>query len=90
MHARGIPGSHLIIRVLDGKEATDEDLQFAANLSVYYSRARESGRCDVAVCRGRHVKKPRGANPGQVMILKEQVRAGYPDKSAAALQAASS
>lgn len=86
MHARGIPGSHLIIRVPDGSAATEEDLQCAANLSVFYSRARESGRCDVAVTSGSQVKKPRGAKPGQVMVLKEQVRVGYPDKSVAALQ----
>jgi predicted ribosome quality control (RQC) complex YloA/Tae2 family protein len=85
MHARGVPGSHLIVRVPTGRAATDEDIQFAANLSVHFSKARLSPRWDVTMCQAKHLKKPKGAKPGQVLVTREAVVTGFPDDSAAAL-----
>lgn len=87
MHARGVPGSHLIIRVPDGKAATDEDVQYAANLSAYFSKARDAPRFDVTVSAGKHLKKFKGAKPGQVLVGKERVVTGVPHQSAAAAAA---
>ena len=84
MHARGVPGSHLIMRVPSGADASQQDLQYAANLSVYFSKSRNSTKCDVTVCSGKDIKKPKGARAGQVMVLNEYVVAGRPDESAAA------
>ena len=85
MHARDVPGSHLLLRVPDGCSASDADLQFAADLSVYFSKARESGRCAVTVCTAKDLKKFKGAKPGQVLIEpgSERVVTGMPDNSAA-------
>lgn len=82
MHARGVPGSHLIVRVPSGTEPTQADLQFAANLSVYFSKARTAPRWDVTVCTGKDLKKPKGAKPGQVLVLKESVVSGVPGSAA--------
>ena len=92
MHAKGVPGSHLIIRIPSGREATKDDLQYAADLSAYFSKARESGRCDVIIATGKDIKKPRGAKPGQVMIVegRETVWRGFPGNSAAAVAERSS
>ena len=84
MHARGVPGSHLIIRVPARQAPTPADLQFAANLSVFFSKARESPRWDVTMCTGKDLKKPKGAKPGQIMVIKESVLSGVPADSAAA------
>jgi predicted ribosome quality control (RQC) complex YloA/Tae2 family protein len=86
MHARNVPGSHLIMRVPDGKAASDGDIQYAANLSAFFSKARSGGRCDVTVCTAKDLKKFKGAKPGQVLIEPgtERVVAGVPDDSAAA------
>jgi predicted ribosome quality control (RQC) complex YloA/Tae2 family protein len=87
MHARGVPGSHLIIRVPAGQQPSVADIQFAANLSVFFSKARESPRWDVTVCSGKDLKKPKGAKPGQVLVIKESVVSGKPHESAAAKNA---
>lgn len=83
MHARSVPGSHLVMRVPAGSAAEDEDIQFAANLSVYFSKARESGKCDVTMTDAKNVKKPKGAKPGQVLVGEEKVVTGFPGRSAA-------
>ena len=88
MHARGVPGSHLIIRVPDGKKALDEDIQYAANLSAYFSKARDAPRFDITVSAGKHLKKFKGAKPGQVLVRNERVVTGVPHKSAAAAEPA--
>lgn len=85
MHARQHPGSHLVMRIPAGSSPNAEDIQYAANLSVFFSKARGSGKCDVTMCCGKDVRKPKGAKPGQVLVQSEKVVAGYPDKSAAAL-----
>jgi predicted ribosome quality control (RQC) complex YloA/Tae2 family protein len=84
MHARSVPGSHLVLRVPAGKEASQEDIQFAADLSVFFSKSRTATRWDVTVCSGKDVKKPKGSKPGQVMVMNERVVSGVPDQSAAA------
>lgn len=84
MHARQVPGSHLVMRIPAGSSPEQEDIQYAANLSVYFSKARDSGRCAVTMTSGKDVKKPKGAKPGQVLVGSETVVTGYPDKAAAA------
>lgn len=84
MHARGVPGSHLIVRAQGGKEPSEEDIQFAANLSTFFSKARSSPRWDVTMCSARDLRKPKGAKPGQILVLKESVVTGVPEDSAAA------
>jgi len=45
MHVRGIPGSHTLLRLPPGTwEASSEDLQYAANLAAYFSKAREASK----------------------------------------------
>lgn len=74
------------MRIPAGSSPEQEDLQYAANLSVYFSKAKLSGKCDVTMCSGKDVRKPKGAKPGQVLVQNEKVMAGYPGKSAAALE----
>ena len=40
LHARGVPGSHVIIKVPPGKDAAAKDQEFAANLAAFYSKVR--------------------------------------------------
>eukprot|EP00798_Chlamydomonas_sp_ICE-L_P021695 gene21695-28718_t len=44
MHVRGMPGSHAIIRVPAGRKVTDDDLQFTADLTAYFSKPAASQR----------------------------------------------
>ncbi|EFN54443.1 hypothetical protein CHLNCDRAFT_31860 [Chlorella variabilis] len=84
MHARGVPGAHLVMRVPAGQAAGEADLRFAADLAAWFSKARTDGKVDVTMCDPKHLSKPSGAKPGQVMVRKEAVVVGRPDQSVAA------
>ena len=68
LHARSVPGSHVILRWTDGEGAPPaRDLAEAATLAAVFSRARSSGLVPVDWTRRKHVRKPRGAPPGAVI-----------------------
>ena len=46
-HTQEIAGSHVLMRLPAGAVAQDADLQFAADLAAYYSRARQSDQVPV-------------------------------------------
>jgi predicted ribosome quality control (RQC) complex YloA/Tae2 family protein len=80
-HVRGMPGSHVLLRVEEGREPDRETLKLAAALAAHHSKAREGGVVPVSCTRARYVTKPRGAKPGTVEIRKEEVlkvRPGLP------------
>lgn len=90
MHVRGLPGSHTVLKLPAGREPDAADLQFAADLAAYFSKGRDAGKVDVIVARAEHLKKPRGAKPGQVLVSKEEGNVvGRPSSSVAAVAAAS-
>jgi predicted ribosome quality control (RQC) complex YloA/Tae2 family protein len=88
-HVRGLPGSHVVLRV--GADAVPDraSLELAAAIAAYHSKARGAGTVPVSCTEARHVSKPRGAKPGTVAIRKEHVLKVRPltDRAAAALRA---
>jgi predicted ribosome quality control (RQC) complex YloA/Tae2 family protein len=72
-HLRGMPGSHVVLRRVPGREPDQETLKQAAAIAAYFSKAREAGVVAVSCTRARYVTKPRGAKPGTVQIRKEKV-----------------
>ena len=72
-HVRGLPGSHVILRVPSGQEPDRNILKMAAAIAAYHSKARQGGIVPVSATRARYVTKPRGAKPGTVHIRKEIV-----------------
>ena len=66
MHAKGVSGSHVIIRT-GGKEVPPTTLLDGAMLAAYYSAARSSSNVAVDYVQRRHVRKPAGAPPGMVI-----------------------
>ncbi|MEM8718388.1 MAG: NFACT RNA binding domain-containing protein [Cyanobacteria bacterium P01_G01_bin.39] len=77
-HTQEIPGSHVLLRLEPGAVATEEDLQFTADLAAYYSQARESEQVPVIYTEPKHVFKPKGAKPGMVIYQQETVIWGRP------------
>lgn len=77
LHAKDIPGSHVIIRASNPDEAT---LLEAAHLAAYYSKYRLSSQVPVDYVEVRHVKKPNGAKPGYVIYENQQTLFVTPDK----------
>jgi predicted ribosome quality control (RQC) complex YloA/Tae2 family protein len=68
LHARSVPGSHVILRWGSPEHAPPaRDLAEAAGLAAWFSKARTSGLVAVDWTRRKHVRKPRGAPPGTVV-----------------------
>lgn len=82
LHARGLPGAHVVVRV-DADQVTPRTLQEAAALAAYFSA---QGRSGVAVpvdyTRRRHVRKPPGSPPGFVFYDREHTLVVTPDPDA--------
>ena len=80
-HTQEIPGSHVLLRLEPGEVAQEADLQFAANITAYYSQARESDLVPVIYTKPKHVYKPKGAKPGMAIYKHETVIWGKPRES---------
>ena len=72
-HIRGMPGSHVVLRVPSGETPDRATRELAAAIAAYHSKARSAGTVAVSCTEARHVSKPRGAKPGTVSIRKETV-----------------
>lgn len=72
LHADGTPGSHVLVRNPGRAEVPPHVLQKAASLAAYYSRAKSSSKVAVAYTEARYVKRPRGAKPGLVTLLRQR------------------
>ncbi|BAZ53377.1 hypothetical protein NIES4103_60520 [Nostoc sp. NIES-4103] len=77
-HAQEIPGSHVLLRLEPGAVPEATDLQFVANLTAYYSRARQSDQVPVVYTQPKHVYKPKGAKPGIAIYKQERILWGQP------------
>ncbi|MEM8828632.1 MAG: NFACT RNA binding domain-containing protein [Cyanobacteria bacterium P01_G01_bin.19] len=77
-HTQEIPGSHVLLRLDPGAVPSEADLQFTADLTAYYSQARESEQVPVTYTKPKDVYKPKGAKPGMVIYKKETVIWGRP------------
>jgi predicted ribosome quality control (RQC) complex YloA/Tae2 family protein len=70
LHAQGIPGSHVLVKRLAGKEVPGEVIEEAARLAILHSKAKGSRNVPVFLAEARHVSKFKGAKPGLVRITK--------------------
>ncbi len=72
LHARGVPGSHVIVKWTPGVRDNDEVILRAAELAAFFSQSRESGRVEVDITERRHVRKIKGGGPGMVTYRNER------------------
>jgi predicted ribosome quality control (RQC) complex YloA/Tae2 family protein len=84
-HARGVGGSHVVIKVdsAPGKPGKDT-IREAAAIAAYYSKHRKSNSVPVAYTEKKYVNKPRGVPAGTVTLQREKVimvRPGLPADS---------
>jgi predicted ribosome quality control (RQC) complex YloA/Tae2 family protein len=70
LHAQGIPGSHVLVKRLAGKDVPREVIEEAARLAVLHSKAKGSRNVPVFLAEARHVSRFKGAKPGLVRIAK--------------------
>ncbi len=84
-HARGVPGSHLILRVENSKEVVPKNIiKLAASIAAYHSKAKTAKTAPVAYTFKKFVVKRKGMEPGKVALLKEDVVLVTPEIPASA------
>jgi len=69
-HARGMPGSHVVLKTAGGAPPA-RSIEQAAALAAYYSRGRGSTTVPVDVVPARNVRRVKGGKPGLVHISGE-------------------
>ncbi len=72
LHARGTPGSHVVVRLDKGSDPPPETIRDAATLALLYSDLKKSGKGDVIYTRRKWVKKAKGQAPGAVIVTQEK------------------
>lgn len=65
-HAKGIPGSHVIVKT-QGNELPDRTYEEAAALAAHYSKGAGQDKVEIDYTLRKNVKKPSGAKPGFVV-----------------------
>ena len=67
-HAHGHAGAHVVLKAPSDAAVSDEARRAAAALAAYYSKGRDAASVEVVYTAVKHVRKFRGARPGQVQV----------------------
>lgn len=66
-HAKGIPGSHVILKSDNEEELPNRAYEEAAALAAFYSKAKDADKVEVDYIQKKNIKKVAGAAPGFVI-----------------------
>jgi predicted ribosome quality control (RQC) complex YloA/Tae2 family protein len=66
-HAKGMAGSHVIVRTEGADELPDSTYEEAGRLAAYYSKGRQAPKVEIDYTERRNLKKPPAAKPGFVI-----------------------
>ncbi|GAC1405526.1 MAG: NFACT RNA binding domain-containing protein [Ktedonobacteraceae bacterium] len=80
LHARGIPGSHVIIKAA-GRDIPRSTIEQAASLAAYYSQARGSTSVAIDYTLQKHVRHMKGGGPGMVIYERERTLYAEPENA---------
>lgn len=72
LHAREVPGAHVVIKLRKGTACPNETLLDAAHLAAHFSESRGESIVDVEYVERRHVRKPKGSPPGLVLTQRSK------------------
>ncbi|MEJ2231857.1 MAG: NFACT RNA binding domain-containing protein [Nitrospirales bacterium] len=72
LHARGTPGSHVVVRLDKGATVPPETLKDAATLTLWFSDLRKTRKGEVIYTLRKFVKKGKGFKPGAVTVEREK------------------
>jgi hypothetical protein len=73
LHARGVPGAHVVVPLDKGHPCPPEVLVDAAHLAAHFSDARGELSVEIEHTPKRFLRKPRGSAPGLVVVAREKV-----------------
>jgi predicted ribosome quality control (RQC) complex YloA/Tae2 family protein len=68
LHAHQQAGAHVIVKVRPQQEVPHRTLVEAAALAAFYSKGKYAAEVEIIYTRVKHVRKFRGARPGQVQV----------------------
>ena len=66
-HAKGVPGSHVIVKTDGAEDMPDATFEEAGRLAAYYSQNRGNEKVEIDYIQKKHIKKPKGGKPGFVV-----------------------
>lgn len=70
LHAQGVPGSHVVVRLARNQSVPQETLLDAAHLAAHFSKAKDWAKADVLYTKRKYVQKGKRQPPGQVTCSK--------------------
>ena len=66
-HAKGMPGSHVVVKMPKDAELPDRSFEEAGSLAAFYSKGRGQDKVEIDYTRKKNVKKPNAGKPGFVI-----------------------
>lgn len=66
-HAKGMAGSHVIVKLEKASELPDRTYEEAGRLAAYYSKGRQAPKVEIDYTERKNLKKPPNAKPGFVI-----------------------
>lgn len=81
-HAKGVPGSHVIVKTEGTDDMPDATFEEAGRLAAYYSQSRDNEKVEIDYIQKKHIKKPKGGKPGFVVYYTNYSLMIDPDISA--------
>ena len=73
LHAKDVPGSHVVVRQKPGQNFPTHIIEKAASLAAANSKRKTDSLCPVIYTLKKHVRKAKGSPAGQVIVEKEEV-----------------
>jgi len=71
LHARGVAGSHVVIRRQGSHEIPATVVEAAAVLAAQHSKSRHERKVEVTIAEAKHVRKPKRGAPGLAIVRHE-------------------
>ena len=72
LHARGLAGSHVVVKLQKGQAPDGETLLDAAQLAAHFSDGRGEPQLEVVATHAKYVRKVKGSAPGAVTFSQER------------------
>jgi predicted ribosome quality control (RQC) complex YloA/Tae2 family protein len=73
LHAKDVSGSHVVVKYQSGRKFPESVIEAAAELAAHYSKRKNDTLCPVTFTPRKYVRKPKGAEPGAVIVEREKV-----------------
>lgn len=73
LHAKDVPGSHVVVKYQSGKNFPKEVIERAAQVAAFNSKRKTDTLCPVIYTPKKNVRKRKGDPPGTVIVEREKV-----------------